>query len=456
MKDFYCLDIEFPDVDFNKYYIKCDQVGKIHHSHLYIHVNEIELRIFYDDKTYFGEKFSMWSQRIDWNKFGSFIKVIKIGEKRDLRRIDLSLSKLCGIQNSTTNYEGKSKYVIIKLDTTKIYWNPIKERINTAEFYLADNGFRVVESFYTVLFGFNDNFNIKRMNGMNVFYNLGKSKFRPEFNTFSRDNKSNRIAEIVKEPKIQFKYKKTVSEDEAIFYSDVVSHLASFFYHCKIDYSLIRIHLPEHTITIKRVERKNFFDSSGSLSGFNNYWDFHKFLQSKWQKRTLINFKVLSKAIELFNQALVVDSNSEYLIRFNILEICNNLKHVTEKFNFIVNSSTKRNKYKKALEFLLETIEETEHEQFKNKWMSISGKLQYKPMKSPLIRFLESQNMKLSDFPISVSDLKELRDNIVHGSIDKIDREQLRKANILLYRINGILILNLIGIKEWKLNTELT
>ena len=33
--------------------------------------------------------------------------------------------------------------------------------------------------------------------------------------------------------------------------------------------------------------------------------------------------------------------------------------------------------------------------------------------------------------------------------------EDLRKANILLYRISGILILNLMGIKDWKLNTEI-
>ncbi len=105
---------------------------------------------------------------------------------------------------------------------------------------------------------------------------------------------------------------------------------------------------------------------------------------------------------------------------------------------------------------MLETIDVSEREQFKNKWTSFSGKLVYKPMTSPLVKFLESQNLNISEFPISVRELKELRDNITHGSIEKIDREQLRKANQFLYRINGILIFNLIGIKEWKLNKELT
>jgi hypothetical protein len=51
--------------------------------------------------------------------------------------------------------------------------------------------------------------------------------------------------------------------------------------------------------------------------------------------------------------------------------------------------------------------------------------------------------------------LYQLRNNIIHGSIEKVNAEELRKANILLYRINGILILNLMGIKDWKLKLKI-
>lgn len=165
---------------------------------------------------------------------------------------------------------------------------------------------------------------------------------------------------------------------------------------------------------------------------------------------------MISKAIELFNQALLVDSNSEFLIRYNIIEICNSIKQEANKFNFILKGNAKKKKFKDALDLLLETVDSNEQEQFKNKWTSLMGKLEYRPMTSPLVKFLESQNLNISEFPISVSELKELRDNITHGSIEKTDRELLRKANKLLYRINGILILNLIGIKEWELDTELS
>lgn len=75
-------------------------------------------------------------------------------------------------------------------------------------------------------------------------------------------------------------------------------------------------------------------------------------------------------------------------------------------------------------------------------------------MKNQLVLFLKSQNLDIKSFPISIKDLSNLRNNITHGSINNVDVEQLRKANILLYRISGIIILNLMGIKNWKLDTD--
>jgi hypothetical protein len=455
MKDYYCFDVEFPGIDFNKYYVKFDEVSKVHHAHLFTRTNEIELRIFYNSKTYFGEKLSVWISSMDWRKFGSHIKVSNEAQNDRLLRINLSEAKLCGLSNSTSYFDGNTKYVIIKIDTVKIYWKPVKEEINTAEFYMHDVGFRVVEPFYSILFGFGGNFNISRMKMKETFYKLGKSEFRPEFNTYSSDSRDRRIAEIIKEPKIQFKYNDSVTEAETYFYGKVISSLASFYHHVKIDYSLCRINLPEHTITIKKIEEKNPVDIKGDLGGFNIQWDFHEFLLTDWQSGTLKNFKLISKTIELFNQALLVDDNSEFLIRYNIIEICDRRKQKNERFKSVLKGNVKKNKYKEALNLLLETIAVEEHELFKNKWTTLSGKLEQKPMKSTLDSFLESQNLKLTEFPISTDKLKTLRDCITHGSIDKIDIEELKKTNRFLYRLNGIMILNLMGIRAWKLNTEL-
>jgi hypothetical protein len=464
MTDYHCLEIEFPNVDFNNYSypnIKA-KISKVHHAHLYTRKDEIELRILFDEKTGFGDSFMGWTSKIDWRKFGSFIKVelTKNHTNERLQKIDLSEAKLIGSTSSSNFYEDSKKYIIVRIDTVKFYWNPVKDETNKAEFYFDDKGFRVVEPFYSFLspkswFKNDGNFNIGRMNDSSNFYKLGKSTFRPEFNFVSKDERKERVATVAKEPKIQFKYGKGITEKEAIFYGDVILMLASFYHHIKIDYVFRRMHLPENTITIKNIEQNNFLDTSGSLRSFGIYWNFNKFLQSSWQKESVKNFTLLSKAISLFNQSHLVDSYSTFLIRYNIIEICDKQKQDNVKFKFALNKKQINAKQDEALAKLLETIDKNEHEEFKKRWNNVQALLQNKPMKNQLVSFLESQNLDPNTFPVKLDDLKKLRNNITHGSIDKVNAEQLRQANILLYRISGILILNLMGIKEWELNTEI-
>ena len=67
MSDYHCLDIEFLNVDFNSYSIKGKiEVSKVHHAHLTSKDNEIELKIFFDDKSYFGDKLMYWTSKVDW------------------------------------------------------------------------------------------------------------------------------------------------------------------------------------------------------------------------------------------------------------------------------------------------------------------------------------------------------------------------------------------------------
>jgi hypothetical protein len=150
-----------------------------------------------------------------------------------------------------------------------------------------------------------------------------------------------------------------------------------------------------------------------------------------------------------------VDSYSTFLIRYNIIEICDKQKQDNVKFKLALNKKQTKEKQTEAVAKLLETIDESEHEDFKKRWNDVQTLLQNKPMKSQLVSFLKSQNLDPKTFPVKLDDLKKLRNNITHGSIDKVNTEQLRQANILLYRISGILILNLMGIKDWKLDTRI-
>ena len=463
MSEFHCLDIEFPDVDFSPYYIKGKkEVDKIHHAHLFTRTDEIEIRIFYDDSSYFGEKLATWTSSIDYKKFGTFLKVSLTNNHTNerLQKIDLSESKLSGLSNGSNYYEDNKKYVVVKIDKVKFHWNPNEENLNTAEFYLDDKGFRVVEPFYGIFgpktFFKNDGkFEINRMNDSTQFYKLGKSTFRPEFNIYSKDKKKDRSATITKEPKIQFKYQKGITEEEAIFYGDVVLMLASFYHHIKIDFILLRIHLTESTITIKNIEQKNYFDTKGNLWGFEIHWDFNKFLQSSWQKETLKNFELLSKAVTLFNQSLLVDNSSAFLIRYNIIEICGKTSAEDGIWNFKLKNDELDKFFSDTRESISNIIDETEQEYFNNKWNSIQNIIKSKSLRKQLEDSLTKHDINVESLPIRTSKIVQLRNNITHGSLDKVNVEDLRKANILLYRISGILILNLMGIKDWKLNTEI-
>lgn len=455
MKDYYCFEISFTTIDLDSFMPNSEKSISIHHAHLYSKINEIEIKIFFESKTYFGRKLSIWASRINWRDFGSFIHASKESQNDRLKKIDFSNSTLLSITNGTKQYEGKLEYVSIKIDSVKLYRDPLKSEYNTASFYFNEAGFKIVSDFYAPLFGFDGDFKISRMKGMDEFYKIDKAEFRPEFDFSISGDKSNSETRITKVPILKFRYKENITEEEAIKYAEIIRLLASFYLHLKIDYTHSRIHLLEHTITIKKIHKESITGSSGSLSGFKNYWDFHKFMQSNWKQHALKNYTKLSKVIEMFNQSLTLDDSSSFLIRFNIIEICmSGIKITNKKFQSALNETEKQKIFSDALTLLLQTIKPNGHKDFKAKWEGVKNKLAYKPMKSPLHIFFVSQKLNPSKFPISVDKIKDIRDKITHGSLNKIKHDQLEKANIFLYRINGILILNLLGIDEWTLDTE--
>ena len=142
MSDYHCLDIEFSNVNFNEYRypnIKA-KIKKIHHAHLYTQKDKIELRILFDEKTGFGDSLMLWTSKIDWRKFGSYIKIelTKNYTNERLQKIDLSDAKLIGITNSSNFYEDSKKYIIVRIDTVKFYWNPVESEKNKGStFYFS-------------------------------------------------------------------------------------------------------------------------------------------------------------------------------------------------------------------------------------------------------------------------------------------------------------------------------
>lgn len=121
MKDYYCFEISFPTIDFDSFMSNSEKSISIHHAHLFSKENEIEIRIFFESKTYFGRKLSIWASRINWRDFGSFIQSSKESQNDRLKKIDFSNSALLGMTNGTDQYEGNLEYVSIKIDSVKFY-----------------------------------------------------------------------------------------------------------------------------------------------------------------------------------------------------------------------------------------------------------------------------------------------------------------------------------------------
>jgi len=186
VKDYYCFEMSFPNTDFDVFMENSENSNSIHHAHLFTK-DQIEIRIYYDSKTWFAYKLSRWIEQINWKTFGSFIKTSKENQNKGLQRIDFSNSTLLRVTSGSNSYEGELKFVSILIDSVKLYLNPTGNKLNTGEFYLGESSFEVVKDFYKPVSRQAGEFKISRMDKMHNFYSLEHCEFRPEFNFYYED-----------------------------------------------------------------------------------------------------------------------------------------------------------------------------------------------------------------------------------------------------------------------------
>lgn len=457
MERYYCIDVSFPEVDFDTYYLATTTNSKkLHHAHLYSDEDKIEIRIFFERETYLDQKMGRWLATINISEFGTYLKVTNESSNKDMIKLDLSTSALNGWTMSDKQVENGRSYIKILLDRIKIYWKPSRQETNTGDFYLNSTGFKLIKEYYAPLFGWDGKFEISRMDSMHDFYPIENSKFRPEFEFNFHGNRDAQTETITKVPLIRFHYEDFITEERAEFYGNVVRLLLSFYSNLRINYSLYKIRLAEHTVVVKRIFPEELPLRSETFMAFHLNWDLHDFLKTNWQSYAIENYAKLSKAVELYHLSRVVEDSARFLIRYNIIEICMGGYSVkTSKFNVTSDSQQMEKQLNIALNALLETVLVDEHEDFKKKWTTVKEKLLYKPMKSPLKSFLESQKIPTDELPISVNKLKKIRDDLTHGSIDRVNPKELQRANSLLRYITGLLILNMLGVSEWEFEINL-
>ena len=160
--------------------------------------------------------------------------------------------------------------------------------------------------------------------------------------------------------------------------------------------------------------------------------------------------------LPVINQAYLLDSESKFLLLYNILEISKNqTKSIRDKFKFEVSKKECKSTFQKISKELTLMINSEEREDFTNKLNSVwNSILVYKPILNPIKELLELNNIDTEKFPLSIEQIKKIRDNLTHGSSNQ-NLDELLLANKLLFIIDGILILNLMDISEWSLENSI-
>jgi len=173
---------------------------------------------------------------------------------------------------------------------------------------------------------------------------------------------------------------------------------------------------------------------------------------SDWQNSAKNNFKLLSKIIPLFVQSLLVDHHSSLLILCNIFEYCmGGFSPEPEKYPLIQTEEQTNEKYEAACNLFLETIDSNYHKEFLDKWEFQLNKLKTRPEKSKWSEFIKRKSIEVPQI-ITIDKIKKIRDNITHGSLNKVKETEIRKANSLMYGITGLLILQQLNIHEGNLD----
>lgn len=445
MKDFYCLEIKFNEnLDLNDWY----------HIHLKIDGRQIELQIFHPNELNFGTKFHNWVfNEKDYEKLCNYSTIKVSTKENDLISIDINNSKI--LKSSTNQIDSNNNiYFSIILDSISISKPPVEEFENTAKIYLNEQGFDLVKGYYSVFSRVeNDIFDIQRMQGLENFYQLEKSKFRPEFEFSTSDNRNNRKPYIEKIPIINFNLDGELIEKDVLKYFQIACKITSFYLRIKIDFTQGEINLKDKRVLIFKTLKNQLNQEINSLNQFLEVRGTDGFLNLNWQQGFLKNQNKISRAIDNFVLARILDENVKLLVLFNTLEICmNGFSPQANKFKLEVTKKQKAKIYEEAFKGLKSTISSDDEEDFYKKWKNAEKNMVYKSMTHPIIQFLEKNNITIDKLKITVSRMTEIRGDIIHGSLEKIQKEELEETNIQLSKINIILIFNLLGIKNGRSN----
>lgn len=387
-----------------------------------------------------------WISDQKLNEINSSIEIIKIYNNENIESIYFDESNIISLK-----LEGESASIILSFDSVTIK-SKVEDLKEFANCRLNNIGFKLISNIYGLLSYKGENeFKVGKQTDIKI--HTDEYIIEPYFEyDYSSSVKESDI-KITKVPYLQFELLKSFDYTEVKNIVDSYLLGCSYFMHSNIDFNILTIQIKGFQYNSFKILDESIIPETIGFRSLGNKLRPKEFLEKLWINHARKNLDILKIIIPMQLQSMLVRQRTRFLIRYNIIEICKGGGNVTrDTFTFNQNTSEAFNS---SLELILKTLPIAEREEFELRWSSAEKMLKYKPMKSDLELFLLEKGLPVNDFPIELKKITEIRNKLVHGSKNSYDEDYLEKVNYLMYRISGILILDLLGIKEWKLNTNL-
>lgn len=431
--------------------------------------NEIQLKIFFDEKEYLGEKIMRWNHNNDLNLI-EYFQAIEVIEPKDLLEIDFLNYRCKGIENSTSFYKDGLKYFTLKLTgIKKIFSNSEKSE---STIYLNKQSFGLIELNYQYNHHFpwsNEEYNWKPTNKIKEYIKFGDISFKPEHNFINSTKNHLEKISIKKEPKLSIEYN-NLNESEIKKHIELICTVYSFYSLENIDFSLSRIYTKDKLyIEIRDVTNSVSKDYHGIFR-----WDFFQnplnlFINVD-TTQLLENSNFYKKIVERYIYSLNTSGESKFMILYSILEQIRNkyildkkietekagdipnLKKVTEEYNFKLSKKQTDKFIKKTLENITEIVSEEDKELFKNEIKYKLTSIKVVSMINQFQSLFDYIKIEPKEHDLDFLELKSLRDSIFHGRPISENLEKLNQINLYkcLPKFVGTVILKYSGIDDLK------
>ncbi len=411
-------------------------VAQYFHADLFLEKNYILLKIYYDDKTYFGDKYIYWQQKDEnSNSFLKKINIISINSPKRVKNINFSHSKVIWYQLGSNNYQNGVKFIPIKLNQIEIEYNPVypKKRKNfSSEIFLSDNAIKIFNEFHTINAFISNKDSWISNNCRKEFQKFGELEFRLDYFNETKFDEYGENTIIVRKPFINIKhqnlsfeiFKKYVTIFQSLFtlYGGVEIGIKFFRHHCKIS---------TYTMTYENEHTKLF--NSNKILHFKKHIDIYELI-SKSTPSILETPSFLAEIVKMYNLSRISTGSTEFLLLFSIIEKLRNkllnTKTVKEKFDFIISN-------KMINIFILEKLTEIEDKiktvEQKNIFRKIKnnklGNIKYLPQTNQFEIFFMKSNIDLENYQLSMSNILSIRNDIFHGRLIADDDIELKILN---------------------------